>query len=302
MKMEKLPYQHLSEGFRGTVKNALNAILNPLGVELSSTLEQRIEDERIRKLRKQGHWAEPKYMQGLELEDERWLKFLRDTCLPFRADYEKFAINPNGDATQYFLDNGWFGSVDAEMLYSIVRSLEPANIIEVGSGFSTRVMRRAIKEGELRSKVTSIDPHPNTTVEPYSDEYIKSAVEDVALQRIVDALDANDILFIDSSHCVTTGGDIPYLFLEILPRLKRGVLIHIHDIFLPMDYPVQWVVDNWGWTEQYLVHAFLCFNNAFEILWPAHYMWEFHRREITEVIPVRVANAVPSSLWLRKIE
>ena len=97
------------------------------------------------------------------------------------------------------------------------------------------------------------------------------------LSKILDLLSAGDILFIDSSHTVTTGGDVPYLFLEILPRLNPGVLIHIHDIFLPFDYPEQWVLEDWGWTEQYLVHAFLSYNQTFEILWPASYVWEHHR-------------------------
>lgn len=302
MKREKLPYQHLSEGFRGTVKNALNAMLNTAGLEISSTLTKRIEDERIKKLRDKGHWTEAKYMLGLKLEDEKWAMFIEQICSPYRSEYERFPLSHNGDKTQFFLDNGWFGSIDAEMLYSLMRSLNPAHVIEVGSGFSTRVMRQAIKEGRLQSRIISIDPHPNTSVQPYSDEYIKSPVEDVEQSRIIDVLQANDVLFIDSSHAVTTGGDIPYLFLEILPRLKPGVLIHIHDIFLPLDYPVQWVIDKWGWTEQYLVHAFLCYNNAFEILWPARYMWEFHRERVTSVIPLKAVDAVPSSLWLRKLE
>src|SRR5258705_12361590 len=124
-------------------------------------------------------------------------------------------------------------------------------------------MRGTISDEKFSASITSIDPHPNPGVAPYANEYIKAPVEDVAVERIVDLLNAGDILFIDSSHTVKTGGDVPYLFLEILPRLKPGVLIHIHDIFLPFDYPEQWVLQDWGWTEQYLVHAFLSFNRAF---------------------------------------
>jgi hypothetical protein len=90
--------------------------------------------------------------------------------------------------------------------------------------------------------------------------------------------------------------------LEILPRLRQGVLVQIHDIFIPYDYPEEWVLDDWGWTEQYLVHAFLCYNYAFEILWPASYMWDKHQPEIKRVIPNLDEDIPrPSSLWLRKV-
>jgi predicted O-methyltransferase YrrM len=287
--------------FSTTIKSGLNAVLRPVGLEIGTTLKKRIEDARLRKLQEREHWVEPRYIQGLALDRQKSLQFLNETCGPYANEYEVFPRTSNGDESQYFLDNGWFESVDAEILYSILRRFQPNNLVEVGSGFSTRLMRRAISDGKLATKITSIDPHPNTSVQPYADEYIKAPVEDMELARIVDLLSAGDVLFIDSSHRVTTGGDVPYLFLEILPRLKPGVLIHVHDIFLPFDYPEQWVLQDWGWTEQYLVHAFLAYNRAFEILWPARYMWEHHRDEIAAVITNASATARPSSLWIKKV-
>lgn len=301
MKPEKLPYQALPEGLRGNVKTALNAALRRAGLEIGTTLEQRIEDARLRKLQEGGHWQQPRYTEGLALDSEAALRFLIETCSPYREEYGRLPLSQNGDESQYTLDNGWFGSVDAEVLYSILRRFQPTNIIEVGSGFSTRLMRRAIEEGKLSTRITSIDPHPNTNVQPYADEYIKAPVEEVQIGRIVDLLSGGDVLFIDSSHTIKTGGDVPYLFLEIMPRLKPGVLIHIHDIFLPFDYPEQWVLNRWDWNEQYLVHAFLAFNQAFEILWPGSYMWEHYKLEIQRVIPHAAASARPSSLWIKKI-
>jgi len=301
MSPSKLPYQALPDGFRRTVKAAINSLLSRAGLEISSTLRKQIESGRLSQLQAGGHWKQEKYDQGLELDDQRALLFLKETCAPYQSEYRTFAAAANGDESEYFLSNGWFESVDAEILYSVLRCLQSAHVIEVGSGFSTRVMRRAIHDGKLATKITSIDPHPNTSVSPYADEYIKTPVEDVALERIIDLLNAGDILFIDSSHTVKTGGDVPYLFLEILPRLKPGVLIHIHDIFLPFDYPEEWVLEDWGWTEQYLVHAFLSFNRAFEILWPASYMWERHRQEILDLIPGALPSARPSSLWLKRL-
>jgi hypothetical protein len=301
MKPQKLPYQALPDGFRGNVKTALNAVLRRAGLEIGSTLKKRIDDDRLRKLQDREHWKEPRYTQGLALDDDKALQFLNETCGPYRSDYQTFPASPNGDESQYFLENGWFESVDAEILYSVLRRFQPAQVVEVGSGFSTRLMRRAIDEGKLATKITSIDPHPNTSVQPYADEYIKLPIEDVEVERIINLLDAGDVLFIDSSHTVKTGGDVPYLFLEVLPRLDPGVLIHIHDVFLPFDYPEEWVLDDWGWTEQYLVHAFLAYNSAFEILWPASYMWEHHRNEITNVIANASFTTQPSSFWIRKL-
>ena len=283
------------------IKLALNTILRPVGLELSTTLEKQIEAARINKLKSKGHWRIARYDQGLLLNESQWLEFLNDVCLPFQSDYNSFPIKADGREDEFYLDNGWFKSVDAEVLYCMLRHHQPRRVIEVGSGFSTRVMRRAIKDGLLETKITSIDPHPNTEVPSYTDEYIKLPVEEVSLSNFVDELSANDILFIDSSHTINTGGDIPYLFLEVLPRLKPGVFIHVHDIFLPSDYPERWVVEEWGWTEQYLVHAFLCYNHAFEILWPACYMWQHHEAVVRSAIPTSLPDSSPSSLWMKKI-
>ena len=301
MKSEKLAYQAVPDSIRGSVKSALNAVLKPVGLEIGSTLKSRIEDGRLRKLQSRGHWEGAKYNQGLALDDEKALRFLRETCLPYQSEYRMFALNPNGDDSQFFLENGWFESVDAEVLYSVLRRFQPKNIVEVGSGFSTRVMRRAINDGKLSTKITSVDPHPNTSVQPYSDCYIEAPVEDVDTSQLLNLLHSDDILFIDSSHTVTTGGDVPYLFLEVLPRLPVDVLIHIHDIFIPFDYPVEWAMNGWQWNEQYLVHAFLAYNHSFEILWPARYMWGRHQADIEQIIPAG-SKSTPSSLWLRKIQ
>jgi hypothetical protein len=137
-------------------------------------------------------------------------------------------------------------------------------------------------------------------VDSCASEVIQSKVEDVDLAVIADSLVEGDVLFIDSSHRIVTGGDVPYLFLEVIPRLRTGVLIHVHDVFFPFEYPEECVFQGWSWTEQYLVHAFLCFNDSFEILWPARYMWGYHQADVLEVIPADPSVYPPSSLWLKK--
>ncbi len=276
-------------------------MLRPVGLEVGTTVSKRIEENRLRKLDSRAHWQQPRYTAGLQLDEEKALAFLLETCAPFRSDYLSLPAEGNGDDTHFFLNNGWFGPVDAEILYSILRTYNPATVVEVGSGYSTRLMRRAIANGKLRTKIVSIDPLPNTQISPYSDEYIKAPVEDVGVDEIVGLLKPGDVLFIDSSHMIKTGGDVPFLFLEVLPRLSPGVLIHVHDIFLPFDYPSEWVFEGWQWNEQYLVHAFLAFNNTFEILWPGSYMFDRNSRQISEVIPSAAGlNKAPSSLWLQR--
>ena len=223
-------------------------------------------------------------------------------CSPYDANFPE-EHGPSGNGNEgFYLHNGWFESVDAEVLYGIVRHFKPKTVMEIGSGFSTRVVRQAILDGDLETKLTSVDPMPRADVVGFADEQIAVPVETIDPLRLVHPLHANDILFIDSSHLITTGGDVPYLCLEVIPKLRPGVLVHFHDIFLPFEYPKSWVVDfRWGWNEQYLVQAFLYNNSEYEIVWPAHYMWTHHPREVLKIIACDPARTSPSSLWLKKV-
>lgn len=284
------------------IKNFMNRGLRVVGLQIGTTRAQRAESARLRALVARGHWSTPRFVHGLELDDEKFLHFLDEVCLPYREQYSSFprtqAALPNG----FYLDNGWFGAVDAEVLYSILRWRRPRTVVEVGSGFSTRVIRRAICDGSLATRLRSVDPTPRVDVQKYVDEQVQSRVEELEPSELARSLGANDILFIDSSHTVANGSDVPFLFLEVVPRLAPGVLIHIHDIFLPFDYPQDWVVvRGWKWNEQYLVQALLYGSNTLEILWPAYYMWRCHQRELLEVIPSGGGSFGPSSLWLRKV-
>lgn len=282
------------------VKVLLNSVLQPMGFEIGTTLVRRSENARLRKLKESGHWSKPKYDQALSIDSAKCLRFLDDTCRPFSSSFRAFPKTPvNGDQ-EYYLENNWFRAVDAEILYSFVRRYQPRQIVEIGSGFSTRLILRAVSDSKLETKILSIDPAPRVPLGAGVTKHIQSCVEDVNFETIVDALKGGDLLFIDSSHIVKTGGDIPYLFLEVLPRLKRGVYIHIHDIFFPFDYSEEWI-NQGAWSEQYLVHAFLAYNSAFQILWPARYMWEYHKPRVIEVIPSKPElTRPPSSLWLKK--
>jgi hypothetical protein len=287
--------------FSARARAGLNRLLNGVGLELSTTRARRAEDRRLAELQHRRHWGVPRYDGGITFRDEGYLRFLANVCAPFKQEIATLGRQDGASGAPFPLDNDYFGGVDAGVLYAIVRGGRACHIVECGSGFSTRLMRRAVEDGGLSTAITAIDPEPRTEIGSQAGTHIRLPVERVDVPAIVGRLAANDILFVDSSHAVRTGGDVPYLCLEVLPRLASGVLVHLHDIFLPFDYPEEWVVRRrWGWTEQYIVHAFLCYNEAFQILWPGRYMWEYHREAVLASVPMRLGRP-PSSLWLVRL-
>ncbi len=250
--------------------------------------------------RKQFVETAPRFNYGLRVDDRKFARFLTEVCAPYQEFYTRWQKHAEVGGDDFFLFNYWFESIDAEVLYCLVRHRKPKHIVEVGCGYSTRLMRRAIVEGKLNTKLTCIDPEPRVEIQQYADEQLIQPVEELEPSTLAGMLDANDILFIDSSHTVTTGGDVPFLYLEVVPRLRPGVLIHAHDIFVPFDYPKEWL--EWGWNEQYLVHALLFDERRIEIVWPSHYMWRCHRDEVMKTIPCAYrSDSPPGSLWFRKL-
>lgn len=283
------------------IKDGLNAILKIAGMKVSTTKLDRLEQARLEKLVAHEHWAAGPFQEGLPFEPDRYVNFLRTVCAPYAPDWGSFPRTADTAANGYFLQNGWFESIDAEVLYSVVRHFRPRTILEIGSGHSSRLARRAIHDGRLGTSLVCVDPSPRVGVRSCADEHIQSAVEDLPPSDWTQRLGANDVLFIDSSHVITTGGDVPYLYLQVLPRLRPGVLIHAHDIFLPFEYPQEFVVkERWGWNEQYLLQALLIGNSGLEIIWPSCYMWQLHRAAVQKVVPWERSSLPPSSFWMLK--
>jgi hypothetical protein len=205
----------------------------------------------------------------------------------------------DGACAGFSLNNAYFTSPDAEVAYAMVSLQKPRRIIEVGSGYSTFLLREAIRGANLCATLTSIDPHPRRAIEAVADDVLTMPVERIP-RGIFVALEADDILFIDSSHQVAAGSDVVVLMLDILPSLKSGVIVHFHDVFLPFDYPREWIVDRrWGWTEQYLLQALLQGSTEFEVLWPGRY-FQYARAEIAGLFGSR-HYGVATSLWLRRL-
>jgi hypothetical protein len=135
-----------------------NLGLGLVGLELSTTRRQRAETLRLRELVARGHWSAPHFGQGLCLDDGKFLKFLTEVCVPYREQYMCWQKSGEASHDSFFVSNGWFESVDAEVLYCLIRHVKPKQIVEVGCGFSTRLMRLAITDGNLSTKVRTIDP------------------------------------------------------------------------------------------------------------------------------------------------
>ena len=171
----------------------------------------------------------------------------------YRADLERIPVAATDPLSPYW-NNIWFSSLDAMALYAIVASRRPRRITEVGSGNSTKFAARAIRDHHLETTLLSIDPEPRAEIDQLCDRIVRSRVEDADLALFGDLV-AGDVLFIDSSHRVFTSSDVTILFLEVLPRLLPGVIVHVHDIFLPWDYPVEWT--SRYYSEQYLLASLL---------------------------------------------
>ena len=252
-------------------------------------------------------WANDSPPPGIDMAEARQLAFLDDIRGRFKQEYDAFPDRPTADVRQYYFDQPMFRSVDAEVLYSVIRDRQPQRVVEVGSGYSTLVMAAALRKNAAssrRGELIAIDPYPNEEMLgglAELDELRRSRVETVDLDLFT-SLGERDVLFIDSSHVLRLDNDVRFLFLEVLPRLAAGVTIHIHDIFLPRDYPRAWVVDEHRfWTEQYLLQAFLAFNSAFEIIWAGSYMRIHHSDALGEAFRSFRPEAVwPGSFWMRR--
>jgi predicted O-methyltransferase YrrM len=202
-----------------------------------------------------------------------------------------------------FPQNAGLSEVDAAILHAMIRHFQPAKVIEVGSGQSTRFAARAA----LMNQDAGV-PCELVAIEPYPDAGLVAGIAGLTrlrqqkVQEVEFAEFAGcDLLFIDSSHVVKMGGDVTFLILEVLPRLKAGCIVHFHDILLPGEYWKEWVVRNrLFWTEQYLLHAFLAYNSEFEILWGSRFMQLEHPQEIASAFPFYRREHRITSFWIQR--
>lgn len=247
-----------------------------------------------------GRW--PRELPGISLNVERQLALLSELS----SYYPDLPFPTHRTAgCRYFFDNPMYPQSDAIFLYAMIRHLKPRRIVEIGSGYSSCVMLDT-NERFLDNHVacTFVDPFPERLLSLLSPEdtsrveIVPKRLQDIELAWFRE-LDANDILFIDSSHVLKLGSDVNYLISEVLPTLQVGVYVHLHDIFYPFEYPRSWIDEGRYWTEAYVLRAFLAFNSAFEIVLFNTYLQHFYRERFVQDMPLCL-NGEGGSIWIRR--
>lgn len=224
----------------------------------------------IKYLKQNTFWLKPNSMIDVEMNTlEEQMSFVRECCsvedlqqLPSKNIHERAIEENNG---------GWgFGTIEAEFLHCFIKSRKPSQIVQVGCGISTSVILKAASEINHKINITCIEPYPTSFLNQKSDSgeinLIRQKGQEVDLE-IFTNLQAGDVLFVDSTHTVKTGSEVNYIILEILPRLKKGVFVHFHDIYFPFDYGRNILTkDLFFWNESSLLHAFLIGNKRYKII------------------------------------
>jgi hypothetical protein len=249
-------------------------------------------------------------LSGIDMNSNEQLNLLK-LFSAYYADMP-FTEAPNNQF-RYYLNNNFFAYSDGICLYSMLRYLSPRRFIEVGAGFSSAA---ALDTSDLflhsDLEFLFIEPYPDRLNALLRDgdkkadniHIMQLEVQDAPL-AVFESLEAGDVLFIDSSHVSRIGSDVNYLFFEVFPSLKPGVIIHLHDIFYPFEYPAIWIYDQRAWNEIYLLRAFLQYNSFFDIIYFSNYMEAIYHEIIADKMPLSLkmpdnATTIPGGIWLRK--
>ncbi len=188
----------------------------------------------------------------------------------------------------------------------MVRYKKPNNVIEIGSGYSTLLVSKALKkyqneDNSYKYDHICIEPYEQSWLEKLNLKVIRKKVEECD-RDLFSKLEAGDLLFIDSSHMIRPQGDVLFEYLELLPTLKAGVIVHIHDIFSPKDYPENWIIkENKFWNEQYLLEAFLISNKDWKIIGALNYLKHNYYNDLSSICPFLTPGREPGSFYIQKI-
>ena len=226
-------------------------------------------------------------------------------------DFENFLSNIDGYAVELEAIGkepapqprwlqGWFPRLDAAAAYTMVRNRQPSQILEIGSGHSTRFMARAVSDGGLSTRIVSIDPMPRASISDIGIEHVESTLHG-ADSQLFESLTTGDFLFVDSSHIMMPGTDVDYLINDVWPRLPGGVILHIHDILLPDGYPASW--QRRGYNEQSAI-APLIVGNAAKLIFSSRFATTRMKVKVEQGVIGRLDlldGAIETSLWLEKI-
>jgi hypothetical protein len=235
-------------------------------------------------------------LAGIEFDGETQLRYLTDQLGPFLGELD--IPRKGGPSDALWLDNDTYAAGDAETLYATIRSRRPGRVLELGSGFTTRIIAMALA-ANAHGALRVFDPYAGEDLDRLASVNRRSASE------IADAefasLEAGDVLFVDSTHVVKMGSEVNRVILDALPLLAPGVAVHFHDIFLPWDYP-QTFFTVWGMfiNEQYLLQAFLAMNTGYRILLANHAIGRLYPTEVARLIPSVRDHAAPCGFWIQQ--
>ena len=249
------------------------------------------------------HLTDPRDLPGIAWNDAGQLEMLDG--LTFAEELRDVGQEAGRELT-FYLNNGAFESGDAEYWYQLIRFIKPRRLFEIGSGHSTLMAMRAIQRNREQDATydcrhVCVEPFEMPWLERIGVTVVRHKVEDLGRQFFAE-LDANDILFIDSSHMIRPRGDVLFEYLELLPSLRRGVFVHVHDIFSPYDYPEKWLKhETKFWNEQYLLEAFLSHNSSWEIVGAINYLHHYFPERLRAVAPFLTRDREPGSFYIKKI-
>ncbi len=220
-----------------------------------------------------------------------------------QIDFESLLNDGRPERFQFFLPQ------EAELYYLMIRNLKPNTVLEVGSGFSSKVAHLAIQknkdeQSDYTGKLICIEPFENQWLEKMGIEVIREKIEDCN-PDLFSSLKANDILFIDSSHQIRPEGDVLHEYHRVIPALNSGVFVQIHDIFYPRNYPAKWLVDAHSfWNEQYLLESFLMFNEKYEIMVPQNHLMRDYTNDMKNQLATpnlfEEFNQFACSFWFKR--
>jgi Methyltransferase domain len=235
-------------------------------------------------------------LNGISYDEDAQVKLLQ-RLEPHLAEFEP----PGG----YVWDNGMYGRIEADVLYALVRNARPRRIIELGSGYSTLIIADALRRNTLDGF-----PCRYTVFDPFARDFIRARATGLDLRNdsaadvpldVFRELGEDDILFVDTTHTVKLGSEVNYIVLDVLPCLAPGVLVHVHDIFLPYEYPRGFFEHRSFWAEQYLLQAFLTNNESWEIALPLAALTKDRPNDVAQVVPSFRAGVGPGAFWIRRI-
>lgn len=247
-------------------------------------------------------FSKDRELPGINWNVQGQLNFLKE--FSFSLELEKFPTEKT-DNLEFYYKNRAFESGDAEYWYQLIRLKKPKNIFEVGSGNSTLMAINAInknneEDGSYQCKHICIEPYEMPWLEQTNVSVVREKVENLEVSFFAE-LEEGDILFIDSSHIIRPEGDVLFEFLQLLPILKKGVIVHIHDIFSPRNYLDTWIGNEVRfWNEQYLLEAFLTHNTSWSIMGSLNYLHHNHYDELKKICPLLTKDREPGSFYLQK--